>query len=665
MRTLTETLLAAQQSASAVPYVKVEASNVSGGVARLNWERFYEGEEDDYFHAVTMPSDGSLIRLRVTPLADSRMLYRQRVTGPGPESDYGQWEYTGQYGVVVVAAASLGSEVSIFWINSNREIRRIVSTDCGANWGNPELIDYSPSTAIYGLAAAYKPGGDLALFFADQSVLYVKKLVGGQWQAKTAWNQSTGNLSGAAAVYDDDWNILITGLDTSGNYKLWTLVYGDGGEVAAGTWTDITELGAAPSGGDFSFRQAFLDKPDVFRCSYAELFTGDIACQRPFLSHTVPGASYPDGLWREPAPFDASCQYGLDMTHDDAYAWLSHPAGVWRAPLAVQTLDLTDDVTGIRQVTEEDNGSLTVELRNDDGRYARPGENGLSVLVPGCRIAFSPGCVTAAGNEYSAGPGYRLEGYEHVSAGGEARLVLHCRDAWSRLAEWTARQQFRWNRSSNELSVRDIIAVVLARAGLALDTVSESGAITGLYPDFTINPGGDGRSVLRRLLRNVPDVLFCEDETFYLVNPDPDDTPDYSYGSGHHIFEGRYTCAALPANRVQVEGYNAGDRIIADSFHWEDVSRFPDRVEHIEDRNVTSGEAAAQLGAARLRSAEIRAKSGAVIIPVNCGQQMYDVVDITDAAAGLGGESRRVLGVTLTRDPRRGHYRQRLTLGAV
>ncbi|MCJ7606091.1 MAG: hypothetical protein MUO19_08705 [Dehalococcoidales bacterium] len=665
MRTLTSTLLAAQQQPSAVPYVKVEASNVSGGVARLDWERLYEGIEDDYFHAVTMPYDGSLIRVRITPPADSFKLYRQRVTNPDPESDYDQWTYTGQYNAVVVAAASNGAEVSIFWIKSNREIRRIVSTDNGATWGSPELIDYSPSTAIYGLAAAYKPNGDLALFFADQSVLYVKKLVGGQWQAKTAWNQGTGNLSGAATVYDGDWNLLVTGLDTSGNYKLWSLVYGDGGEVTAGTWTDIIELGAAPSGGDFAFKQAFLDNPDVFRCSYAELYTGDIACQRPFLSHTVPGALYTDALWREPVPFNASCEYGLAMTHDDTYAWLSHPAGVWRALLAVQTLGLTDDVTGVRQVTEEDNGSLTVELRNDDGRYAQPGEDGLAVLVPGCRIAVSPGCVTTAGNEFSAGPGYRLEGYEHVSAGGKARLVLHCRDAWTCLTEWTARHQFRWNKTSDEMSVRDIIAVVLARAGLALDTVSESEAVTGLYPDFTINPGADGRAILRRLLRNVPDVLFCEDETFYLVNPDPDDTADYSYGNGHSIIEGRYMSAAFPANRIQVEGYDAGDRIIADSFHWEDVNRFPDRTEHIEDRNIASGQDAAQVGASRLRKAEIRAKSGAIVIPVNCGQQPYDVVDITDAAAGLGSESRRVLGITFTWDPHRANYRQRLVLGAV
>ena len=254
MRSLTSTLLAAQEQSAATPYVKVEAKNRMAGAVRYGWSRLYEGSEDDGLHGVTMPGDGSLVKARITLPSDSRKLYRQRVADPAPESDFSQWTYTNQYNAIVVAAASLGAEVSIFWIKSNREIRRIKSTDYGASWGSPELIDYSPTTSVYGLAAAYKPGGDLAIFFADQSTLYVKKHVGGQWQTKSAWDKTTGDLSGVTCVYDGDWNLLLTGEDTSGNIKLWSLVYGDGGDVAAGSWSTLRELASAPSGGDFAFR---------------------------------------------------------------------------------------------------------------------------------------------------------------------------------------------------------------------------------------------------------------------------------------------------------------------------------------------------------------------------------------------------------------------------
>lgn len=203
MRNLSSSLLAAQKNATRTPYVKLEAFNKISGVVRYDWERLYSGSEDDYFHGVTMPGDGSLIRVRITPPSDSRKLYRQRVVNPGAQSDFSQWVYTDQYNAVVVACCSQGAEVSIFWIKSDRKIQRIKSTDYGVNWGSPELVDYSPSMAINGMAAAYKVNGDIALFFADQATLYVKKCISGNWLSKAAWDKTTGDLSGIAGIYQE------------------------------------------------------------------------------------------------------------------------------------------------------------------------------------------------------------------------------------------------------------------------------------------------------------------------------------------------------------------------------------------------------------------------------------------------------------------------------
>ncbi|MBA7705182.1 hypothetical protein ES703_114006 [subsurface metagenome] len=262
MRSLSETLLAAQKEATRIPYVKLEAKNKIAGVVRYDWARLYTGSEDNYFHAVTMPGDGSLIRARITPPADSRKLYRQRVANPNPDSDFSQWVYTNQYSAVIVACCSSGAEVSIFWIKSDRKIYQLKSTDYGVNWGSPELLGYTPTTAINGIAAAYKPNGDIALFFADQATLYVMKRINGSWGNSVAWDKSTGDLSGVATVYDGDWNLIITGKDTNDNYKLWSLVYGDGGEVATGTWSALKPISSAPSDGNFEYHRAFMDKID-------------------------------------------------------------------------------------------------------------------------------------------------------------------------------------------------------------------------------------------------------------------------------------------------------------------------------------------------------------------------------------------------------------------
>jgi len=667
MRSLTSTLLAAQQEASRTPFVKIEAKNKIAGVVRLDWTRLYTGAEDDYFHALTIPGNGSLIRVRVTPPSDSKKLYRQRVANPGPGSDFSQWTYCNQYDVVIATCCSLGAEVSVFWIKGNREIYRLKSTDYGVNWGSPELIDYSPTTAIYGIAAAYKPNGDLALFFANQSSIYVKKYVGGEWQTKTSWDKDTGDLSGVATVYDSDWNLFVTGKDSSGNFKLWSLVYGDGSEVTAGTWSDLEEVASAPSDGNFEYHNAFMDKPDVYRGFFVEKFTGTEACNRPFWSHTVADTKFIDNLWREPVPFNLSSEYGMAIAHHGDYCWLSTPYGVWRAKLTPESLDLTADVLSLKQELGENQGRLVVELRNDDGRYASPGSGELKVLDTGCQLEVSPGYITSEGNEVSSGLALWLDACEHNSSGGKSSLVLYASDGWGLVENWRDRHQFRWNKATDEMSVKDILAFVLARAGLQLEVKSQSSVITGYYPDFTIHPGNRGDIIISRLLAFVPDVVFIEGNKAYVVNPQSDDSSVYSYGSSHPILEGKYRKGAWKFNRVQVEGYDPGEDepVIVDTFNWNEIARTYDRINQLEDRNIDTAQEAQNRGEAYLRQAEIESASGAIRTPVNCGQQLYDVIDITDSRAGLSAEKKRVLGLILVYNPRRGEYEERLLLGAV
>jgi len=663
MRSLTSTLLAAQKEASRTPFVKVEAKNKIAGVVRLDWTRLYTGSEDDYFHAVTMPGDGSLIRARITLPADSRKLYRQRVANPGPSSDFSTWTYTNQYNCIIVAAASLGAEVSIFWINSSRQIRRIKSTDYGVNWGTPELIDYSATTAIYGLAAAYKPNGDLAIFYADHTTLYVKKHVGGSWQSKAAWDKTTGDLSGVAAFYDNDWNLFVTGEDSADNFKLWSLIYGDGGDLALGTWSDLKEFASAPSDGNFEYCRAFIDKPDVYRCFYIEKFTGTEAYNRPFWSPSVADTKFLANLWHEPVPFDLSSEYGVAIAHHGDYCWLSTPYGVWRAKLTPQSLDLTADILSLRQETEESQGKLTIELRNDDGRYASLP----SPLDIGCQLEVSPGYVTSQGNEVSSGQIFTLEAYEHTSSGGKASLFLYALDGWGEIKAWRARHQFRWNKASSEMSVKQILEFVLARVGLKLEVKSQSSVITNYYPDFIIHTNNRGDIIIGRLLPFVPDVLFIEGNKAYVVNPQSSDSSVYSYGQAHPILEGRYREGAWELNRVQVEGYDpeSEEQVVVDSFSWNQIAKLYDRLNQLEDRNIDTVTKAEQRGEAYLREAEIESAGGTIRIPVNCGQQLFDVIDITDSWAGLTAEKKRVLGLTLIHNPRRGEYEQRLSLGAV
>jgi len=88
-----------------------------------------------------------------------------------------------------------------------------------------------------------------------------------------------------------------------------------------------------------------------------------------------------------------------------------------------------------------------------------------------------------------------------------------------------------------------------------------------------------------------------------------------------------------------------------------------DRLKHLEDSNINTVSGAQARGEACLREAEIASAEGLIRIPVNCGQQLYDVVDITDGRAGLAAHKKRLVGLTMSYNPGRGEYQQRLMLG--
>ncbi|MFC1946771.1 hypothetical protein ACFLXY_02490 [Chloroflexota bacterium] len=663
MRELTSTLVTAQKNASGIPYVKVEASNKHSGIVRLDWQRLYEGSEDDYYHSLTVPDDGSLVRVRISLPGNGQKLYLQRVVNPGPGSDFSTWTYTGNYGCIAVAAASLGSEAFIFWVNTSRELYHIKSNDYGGNWNGPVLIDYTPSTSVGGLAAAYKPNGDIALFFTDQDSLYVKKRTGGNWQSKTAWDKDTGDLSGVALCYGFDWNIAVSGEDTVGNYRIWSLVYGDGGDIEEGVWSALEEFASAPSDGDYEFLSIFMDSPDVYRCYYTEKYSGTESYNRPFWSHSLVAAAYSDNLWREPIPFDLSSEYGVALAHYGDCCWLSTPSGVWRAGLAEISVDLTPDIISLCQETDPGRDILTVELRNDDGRYSSlPSPLGL-----GCRLDIGPGYVTSQGNESSTGQSYILEAYEYVSEGGKSTLFLFAYGGWSRISRWISESQFRFNESSDEMNMKQILEFVLARIGFRLEVISESPVISGFYPDFTIHPGIGGETIIIKLLSLAPDVMFVEGDTAYLINPLSSDASVYSYGLDHAMVEGKYRSSSWKLNRITVEGYDTteGERIVKNSYAWEQIYEQLTRTARVIDWNISTVEEAEERGETYLRNAESEVQEGMISVPVNCGQQLYDVIDITDERAGLSGEKKRVMGLTLIYNPRKGEYRQNLALGVV
>ncbi|MFA5628751.1 MAG: hypothetical protein WC958_00585 [Dehalococcoidales bacterium] len=665
MINLTDSLLRAQREPSRIPYIKLVASNKISGGLNLKWQRVYNGNETEYFHALAVTSDGSLIRARITHPADSRKLYIQRIANPNEEPDFSLWQYTGQYNAVIVAAAALGDTVSVFWIKSDRKIQQIVSSDCGITWSEANIIDYTPTTAVNGICAAYKPNGDLALFFADQTTLYIKQKINGEWQPKAAWDKTSGELSGVSAVYDSDWNIFITGKDIIGNFCLRSLVYGDGGVLPVGGWGEPQTIAEAPSEGSFGYYYAFLDKPDLFRCFYIEKYSGIGSYSRPF--HIQTAENFGDNLWQEPQPFDITSEYGLAIAHDKNYSWLSCANGVWKAPLKTEQIDLSSRIVALKQKTICAEGKLTVELLG--------GNTGLELEPPleiGCRLDLSLGYLTANGFESGKTESFTLQACEFINSNGLAKLVLHATNGWGKISCWAAKQQYRWNAEGSEQNILDLLKFILARAGVRTAVISASEAIKNLYPDFNINPGMKGDDIINKLMSLVPDLLFTEGDTAYIVNPLTNSESSYVYSFPqtdgiHPINRTGYKISAPRFNHIRVEGFSGYNNLplIGDYYDYEDIKKSGEGFLSIQDGNIGTVNDAEKRVEYTFNKDRSFNDLGYIEVPTNCGQQIYDVIGINDSVAGLINVKRRVIGLETVFETRIGKYSQTLLLGKV
>ena len=662
MRTLSSTLLAAQKDPSAVPFVKVTVTDQIADIVRLRWERLHNGSETDAYHAVTIPADGSLLRLRVDPAGPT--LHYQRTTAPDDESDFSSWASLGSVADAGVALSANGHNVLRAYVASNgSDIKVEDSSDDGATFGS--AVTAASLANVAWLAVALKSNGDALLFYANATTVYAVRRATGSWGTPAAWPHSANSIDGVAVALFGDFHVAIAGADTNDDPRLWTVIYGDGVFQTMDTWSALLEVAEADDGSDMSFSAPFLSYVDTARLFFIEAYAGTVSYSRPHQTWFPNGQPFAANRWREPVPLDLASSYGTAIAGDSSYAWLSTPDGVWRAPLGAADLDLSDDVMELTLEIHRTSGGVKITLRNDDGRYNDLPSGSFSAIRRGAQVDVKPGLITTAGEEVSS-PGlkYWLDGWEHTSSGGEATLILHASDAWSLIERWRAHRQHTWE--GGDRSVAEILNFVVGRAGVELLNVGISTTATNHKPAFTIHPGETGLRAVQRLLAMVPDTIRMSDSISVLSEPEADDASGYDYGTDHRISHARYASKGLAANRVQIFGGDA----FAEEFDWTEIDDQFDHVRQVFDLNLTTQAKVEKRADIALRHETLTVALGEIVTPVNCGQELYDVVSITDDLAGLSDVDYRITGVELrylrrSRARRSPLYEQRLLLGNV
>jgi len=602
MRSITDVLLETQKTgAPRKPLVKLEvqayghpAPTPAGGIQweYFGWQRFYSGSETKDSHGVTMPGDGSLVRVR----KDSANLYLSRVASPGPSSTYSSWG--GSFGGVPsnakVAIASLGANVMAASMDASMLYRR-ESSDYGASWGSwTAMANARPCER--GVAIAFKPNGDCAIVHAsdvnDPTSLYIQKRTSGNWS--TGLGQRGGydaEIVDLAMYYDGDWNIIA--LVQEGSYiSVVRMVYGDGYKVNVGEWATDQKIGLGRARVDVAsqvrMRQFDVGWPVGFRRmqpygpwtpftastywerhqAVVEALAGETldvsgpyllkpptSCARPLLSlarqntpwifRLKPGTDFIDYNWNKASTMESSASRGMALAADAAgeYIWATQPNEIWRAqcpgswspptPGSGAGSKITIPVSRIARIQEavapEQPSELVVELDNSKGTYNSPGTGSLAVVKRGSRVNLHLGYKTPSGDQLSEASRYFIENMEYKRDPGTHNFIIHCVDAWGLLQRYQFNKPVEWNIGGDEFTCYQLIEKVMSCVGGTLDYKSRSDLITSLYPRLEVGAGETAASVLKRLLAMVPDVIYFFGLDAYIVYPQAGDTIVYKY----------------------------------------------------------------------------------------------------------------------------------------
>ncbi|MCK4222521.1 MAG: hypothetical protein KAX25_06565, partial [Dehalococcoidia bacterium] len=262
---------------------------------------------------------------------------------------------------------------------------------------------------------------------------------------------------------------------------------------------------------------------------------------------------------------------------------------------------------------------------------------------------------------------YWIDGWEYSSSPNQSLFTIYCLDGHGLSRKWSARYQMRWNQSDvSPKTVSDILAALLCRWGIYYYNAGKprSDPLDNLYPDFIVQPGTGGDAAIRRLLSMIPDGLVYEGYKAYPKDLESDEASSYTYGTTHTILKGNYG-QAVPASRIRAIGRDASDnKLLSSAFDWDLLALGIDDFDTDYDPNLVNTTRTQERADAILRRQALEAMAGQITVPANVGQELYDVITVTDDRCGIDTEKYRVIAIQTDYDRRTITYQQALTLCA-
>jgi len=133
----------------------------------------------------------------------------------------------------------------------------------------------------------------------------------------------------------------------------------------------------------------------------------------------------------------------------------------------------------------------------------------------------------------------------------------------------------------------------------------------------------------------------------------------------HVILDGNYITETPETNRMFVIGRDDyGNPVWGEAHDSDESGLVGERLDFQQELAIPSSSQAAAAAEAILAKMRLTKARGVILIPPNCGQELFDVVELSDAGANQEAVKFRVVGIRFEYQPRQARYEHRLILGA-
>jgi hypothetical protein len=551
------------------------------------------------------------------------------------------------------------------------DVKVKISTDnVGSNFGASTTL-VTEASAIGSVAVAADDAGDVCVFYTLGTTTTLKRLrrTAGTWAvAGTTWTRSASvaSLTGIAAVWRDDYYLVVTGtVVTTLHKRVWTVAMGDT-SLPANAWSGLNSIHEADAASTISYSYphcAYVGA--VLFATFQQVEAGNVASSRPYLTHTADDGSVLAD-WAEPRPAfsdnDGTSAYGAAIGYGEDATYLETGNREWIAS-DVAAQDLSGRLQALRWEMTPSSLKVRLELTDQDGS-ALP-----AALALGNDLTISHGWLSGAlgAAEYGATLSCNVSKISRRfdPPSGKRLVIVEAGGLWETLARFHA--PAAWTAPSGTTR-GDIFSRVAGRAGLRVvsdGTLTPSAAWSTDTPTFAIAAGESARTTLTRLLAPTADFLrpdvasagaFVICGLSWNTSPPAGDLADYGWpvdaADPSPLISVTFATEHEP-NWFRVQG---ADRY-ADHFDIDDndeaaafgASPWFQLLRDVDVNTDAEATATAKRLSDRSRFGQL---VGEAVVPANVAHELYDVVSLDVDPMGGSNGNYRVL--TLACDYRRG-----------